>query len=72
MIVDNIGGDVRRPDRGHGGWRPLRDDRPDEGVLKGELNVDRLAEYRLHLYGVSNRLRSSRSAPNRCAASTPI
>ena len=29
------------------------------GVLKGELNVDRLAEYRLHLYGVSNRLRSS-------------
>src|SRR5262245_13589925 len=28
------------------------------GVTKGELDVDRLAERRLHLYGVSNRLRS--------------
>ena len=27
------------------------------GVLKGELNLDRLALRRLHLYGVSNRLR---------------
>src|SRR5712675_1769645 len=28
------------------------------GVTRGELDVDRLAERRLHLYGVSNRLRS--------------
>jgi NADPH2:quinone reductase len=28
------------------------------GVTKGELDVDRLAERRLHLYGVSNRLRT--------------
>ena len=28
------------------------------GVTKGELDVDLLAERRLHLYGVSNRLRT--------------
>lgn len=28
------------------------------GVLKGELDLDRLALRRLHLYGVSNRLRN--------------
>ena len=28
------------------------------GITTGELDVDRLAERRLHLYGVSNRLRS--------------
>ena len=28
------------------------------GVTKSELDVDRLAERRLHLYGVSNRLRT--------------
>jgi len=59
MIVDNIGGDVLAPciaALGVGG-RFVTIGRMS-GVLKGELDVDRLAERRLHLYGVSNRLRS--------------
>ena len=60
MIVDNIGGDVLAPciEAMAVGGRYVTIGRMS-GVLKGELNVDRLAEYRLHLYGVSNRLRSS-------------
>src|SRR5436305_1448837 len=59
MIVDNIGGDVLAPclEAMAVGGRYVTIGRMS-GVLKGELNVDRLAEYRLHLYGVSNRLRS--------------
>lgn len=60
MIVDNVGGDVLAPciDALAVGGRYVTIGRMS-GVLKGELNVDRLAEYRLHLYGVSNRLRNS-------------
>jgi len=60
MIVDNIGGDVLAPCIAAlaVGGRYVTIGRMS-GVLKGELDVDRLAERRLHLYGVSNRLRSS-------------
>jgi len=60
MIVDNIGGDVLAPCIGAlaVGGRFVTIGRMS-GVLKGELDVDRLAERRLHLYGVSNRLRTS-------------
>ena len=60
MIVDNIGGDVLAPciEALAVGSRFVTIGRMS-GVLKGELDVDRLAERRLHLYGVSNRLRSS-------------
>jgi len=60
MIVDNIGGDVLAPCIAAlaVGGRFVTIGRMS-GVLKGELDVDRLAERRLHLYGVSNRLRSS-------------
>jgi NADPH:quinone reductase len=60
MIVDNIGGDVLAPciEALAVGGRFVTIGRMS-GVLKGELDVDRLAERRLHLYGVSNRLRSS-------------
>jgi NADPH:quinone reductase len=60
MIVDNIGGDVLAPciEALAVGGRYVTIGRMS-GVLKGELDVDRLAERRLHLYGVSNRLRSS-------------
>jgi NADPH:quinone reductase-like Zn-dependent oxidoreductase len=60
MIVDNIGGDVLAPCIAAlaVGGRYVTIGRMS-GILKGELDVDRLAERRLHLYGVSNRLRSS-------------
>lgn len=59
MIIDNIGGDVLAPCVAAlaVGGRFVTIGRMG-GVLKGELDVDRLAERRLHLYGVSNRLRS--------------
>jgi NADPH:quinone reductase len=59
MIVDNIGDDVLAPciDALAIGGRYVTIGRMG-GVLKGELDVDRLAERRLHLYGVSNRLRT--------------
>src|SRR5437764_10323836 len=55
MIVDNIGADVLAPCVAAltVGGRYVTIGRMS-GVLKGELDVDRLAEYRLHLYGVSN------------------
>src|SRR6266581_4787834 len=58
MAVDNIGGDVLAPciEALAVGGRFVTIGRMS-GVLKGELDVDRLAERRLHLYGVSNRLR---------------
>ncbi len=60
MIVDNIGGDVLAPsiDALAVGGRFVTIGRMS-GVLTGELDVDRLAERRLHLYGVSNRLRTA-------------
>jgi NADPH2:quinone reductase len=59
MVVDNIGGDVLAPLIAAlaVGGRYVTIGRMS-GVLKGELDVDRLAERRLHLYGVSNRLRT--------------
>jgi NADPH2:quinone reductase len=59
MVVDNIGGDVLTPclEALAVGGRFVTIGRMS-GVTKGELDVDRLAERRLHLYGVSNRLRS--------------
>jgi NADPH:quinone reductase-like Zn-dependent oxidoreductase len=59
MIVDNIGGDVLAPCLSAlaVGGRFVTIGRMS-GVTKGELDVDRLAERRLHLYGVSNRLRT--------------
>jgi NADPH:quinone reductase len=59
MVVDNIGGDVLAPciaALGVGG-RYVTIGRMS-GVTIGDLDVDRLAERRLHLYGVSNRLRT--------------
>ena len=58
MIVDNIGGDVFAPclDALAVGGRFVTIGRMS-GALKGELDLDRLALRRLHLYGVSNRLR---------------
>ena len=60
MVVDNIGGDVLAPCIAAlaVGGRYVSIGRMS-GVVKGELDVDRMAERRLHLYGVSNRLRSS-------------
>jgi len=60
MIVDNVGGDVLAPsiDALAVGGRFVTIGRMS-GVLTGELDVDRLAERRLHLYGVSNRLRTA-------------
>src|SRR6266481_1558831 len=59
MVVDNIGADVLAPclEALAVGGRFVTIGRMS-GVTKGELDVDRLAERRLHLYGVSNRLRS--------------
>jgi NADPH2:quinone reductase len=59
MIVDNIGGDVFAPCLAALaiGGRFVTIGRMG-GVLKGELDLDRLALRRLHLYGVSNRLRN--------------
>ena len=58
MIVDNIGGDVFPAclDALAVGGRFVTIGRMS-GVQKGELDLDRLALRRLHLYGVSNRLR---------------
>ena len=60
MIVDNIGGDVLPAciEALAVGGRYVTIGRMS-GVTKGELDVDRLAEKRLHLYGVSNRLRNA-------------
>ena len=59
MVVDNIGGDVLVPclNALAVGGRFVTIGRMS-GVTTGELDVDRLAERRLHLYGVSNRLRT--------------
>jgi NADPH:quinone reductase-like Zn-dependent oxidoreductase len=59
MVVDNIGADVLAPclEALAVGGRFVTIGRMS-GVTKGELDVDRLAERRLHLYGVSNRLRT--------------
>src|ERR1700739_1807326 len=59
MVVDNIGADVLAPclDALAVGGRFVTIGRMS-GVTKAELDVDRLAERRLHLYGVSNRLRT--------------
>ena len=59
MIVDNIGGDVFPAclQALAVGGRFVTIGRMS-GVLKGELDLDRLALRRLHLYGVSNRLRT--------------
>jgi NADPH:quinone reductase len=58
IIVDNIGGDVFAPclEALAVGGRFVTIGRMS-GVLQGELDLDRLALRRLHLYGVSNRLR---------------
>ena len=60
MVVDNIGADVLAPclNALAVGGRFVTIGRLS-GVTKGELDVDRLAERRLHLYGVSNRLRTA-------------
>ena len=59
MIVDNTGGDVFPAclQALAVGGRFVTIGRMS-GVLKGELDLDRLALRRLHLYGVSNRLRT--------------
>jgi len=59
MVVDNIGGDVLVPclNALAVGGRFVTIGRMS-GVTTGELDVDRLAERRMHLYGVSNRLRT--------------
>ena len=59
MVVDNIGGDVLTPclKALAVGGRFVTIGRMS-GVTNGELDVDLLAERRLHLYGVSNRLRT--------------
>jgi len=59
MAVDNIGGDVLGPCLKilAVGGRFVTIGRMS-GVTKGELDVDLVAERRLHLYGVSNRLRA--------------
>jgi NADPH:quinone reductase len=59
VVVDNIGGDVLAASIAALalGGRYVTIGRMS-GVSSGELDVDRLAERRLHLYGVSNRLRS--------------
>jgi len=58
MIVDNIGGNIFPAclNALAVGGRFVTIGRMS-GVLKGELDLDRLALRRLHLYGVSNRLR---------------
>jgi NADPH:quinone reductase len=60
MVVDNIGADVLEPclNALAVGGRFVTIGRMS-GVTKSVLDVDRLAERRLHLYGVSNRLRTS-------------
>jgi NADPH:quinone reductase len=60
MVVDNIGADALVPclDALNVGGRFVTIGRMS-GVHTAELNIDRFAEYRLHLYGVSNRLRNA-------------
>jgi NADPH2:quinone reductase len=60
MVVDNIGADALAPclDALNVGGRFVTIGRMS-GVHLGEMNIDRLAEKRLHLYGVSNRLRNA-------------
>ncbi len=60
MVVDNIGADALVPclDALNVGGRFVTIGRMS-GVHTAELNIDRFAEHRLHLYGVSNRLRSA-------------
>ena len=60
MVVDNIGADVLEPclNALAVGGRFVTIGRMS-GVTKSVLDVDLLAERRLHLYGVSNRLRTS-------------
>lgn len=59
MVVDNIGADALDPcmDALNVGGRFCTIGRMS-GVHTAEMNIDKLAEKRLHLYGVSNRLRN--------------
>jgi NADPH2:quinone reductase len=60
MVVDNIGADALDPCMAamNVGGRFCTIGRMS-GVHTAEFNIDRLAEKRLHLYGVSNRLRNA-------------
>jgi NADPH:quinone reductase-like Zn-dependent oxidoreductase len=60
MVVDNIGADALEPcmETMNVGGRFCTIGRMS-GVHTAEFNIDRLAEKRLHLYGVSNRLRNA-------------
>jgi NADPH2:quinone reductase len=60
MVVDNIGADALDPcmDALNVGGRFCTIGRMS-GVHTSEMNIDKLAEKRLHLYGVSNRLRNA-------------
>ena len=60
MVVDNIGADALAPcmDALNVGGRFCTIGRMS-GVHTTEMNIDQLAEKRLHLYGVSNRLRNA-------------
>ena len=60
MVVDNIGGDALAPCLGllNVGGRFCTIGRMS-GVHAAEFDIDRFAEHRLHLYGVSNRLRNA-------------
>lgn len=60
MVVDNIGADAMQGclDTLNVGGRMVTIGRMS-GIHSSELNIDRLAERRLHLYGVSNRLRTN-------------
>jgi len=60
MVVDNIGADALDPcmEAMNVGGRFCTIGRMS-GVHTAEFNIDRLAEKRLHLYGVSNRLRNA-------------
>jgi NADPH2:quinone reductase len=60
MVVDNIGADALAPcmEAMNVGGRFCTIGRMS-GVHTSEMNIDRLAEKRLHLYGVSNRLRDA-------------
>ena len=60
MVVDNIGADALAPclDALNVGGRFCTIGRMS-GVHTAEFNIDRFAEHRLHLYGVSNRQRNA-------------
>lgn len=60
MVVDNIGADALAPcmDALNVGGRFCTIGRMS-GVHASEMDIDKLAEKRLHLYGVSNRLRNA-------------